>query len=50
VTVSWTGSGTLQRSLNLGTSPAGWANVAGVVGNSYTTTATGNQFFRLGPP
>ena len=50
VTVSWTGSGTLQRSLNLSTSPAGWSAVAGVVGNSYTTTATGNQFFRLGPP
>jgi hypothetical protein len=50
VTVSWTGSGVLQRSLNLGNSPAGWANVAGVVGNSHTFTATGNQFFRLGPP
>ena len=50
VTVSWTGSGVLQRSLNLGNSPAGWSAVAGVVGNSHVFTATGNQFFRLGPP
>ena len=49
VTVTWTGSGVLQRSTNLGTHPTGWANVSGVVGNSYTTTASGNQFFRLAP-
>jgi len=50
VTVSFTGSGTLQRSLNLNNSPAGWSAVPGVVNNSVVITATGNQFFRLGPP
>jgi hypothetical protein len=49
VTVSWTGSGVLQQSSNLATSPTGWSNVSGVSGNSYVTTATGNRFFRVAP-
>jgi hypothetical protein len=49
VTVSWTGSGVLQQSSNLGTSPTGWANVSGASGNSYVTSATGNRFFRVAP-
>jgi hypothetical protein len=48
VTVSWTGAGTLQQSSGL-SSPS-WSNVAGVVGNSYTTTATGSRFFRVRTP
>jgi hypothetical protein len=49
VTVSWSGSGVLQQSTNLGGSPAGWSNVSGVSGNSYVTTATGTRFFRVAP-
>jgi hypothetical protein len=48
VTISWTGSGTLQANTDLG-NPNGWAAVPGVTGNSFTTQATGNRFFRLGP-
>jgi len=49
VTVSWTGSGVLQQSTNLGGSPGGWSNVSGVSGNSYVTSATGSRFFRVAP-
>jgi hypothetical protein len=51
INISWTGSGVvLQESSNLSLHPNGWSNVAGVVGNSYQTTATtGNRFFRLAP-
>jgi hypothetical protein len=50
INISWTGSGVLQESSNLGTHPGGWSNVAGVVGNSFqTTSATGNRFYRLAP-
>jgi hypothetical protein len=50
INISWTGSGVLQESSNLSTHPNGWSNVAGVVGNSYQTTATsGNRFYRLAP-
>ena len=48
INISWTGTGVLQESSNL--SPAGWSNVAGVVGNSYQTTSAGaTRFFRLAP-
>lgn len=50
INISWTGSGVLQESSNLSNHPSGWSNVAGVVGNSYQTTATsGNRFYRLAP-
>jgi hypothetical protein len=50
VTVTWTGGGVLQQSSSLNTHPtSGWSDVSGVTGNSYTTTATGNRFFRLRP-
>jgi hypothetical protein len=51
INLSWTATGVvLQESSNLSTHPNGWSNVAGVVGNSYQTTATiGNKFYRLAP-
>ncbi|MCI0745194.1 MAG: DNRLRE domain-containing protein [Verrucomicrobia subdivision 3 bacterium] len=48
VTITWTVSGTLQRSASLST--PNWQNVGGVVGNSFTTQATGMGFFRLTNP
>jgi hypothetical protein len=50
VTVSWTGTGVLQQSTSLGSSPGGWSNVSGVSGNSYVTTTTGTaRYFRVAP-
>lgn len=48
VTITWTGTGVLQESTDLG-NPAAWADVAGASGNSFTTTATGNRFYRVAP-
>jgi hypothetical protein len=48
VTITWTGTGTLQQTSAL--SPAAWADVTPApVGNTYTVTvgASGDLFFRL---
>jgi hypothetical protein len=48
VTISWTGAGVLQRSLNIATSPSGWSTVSGA-SNPFVTTASGNAFYRIAP-
>lgn len=45
--VSWTGSGVLQKSTDLG-NPSGWTTLSGA-SNPHVETISGNAFFRIAP-